>query len=196
MSDKIANSSEANLDSHGSGETTAYAITLKYTGEVTEIITAKSLEEAVEYLKKKHLPEDRHGDKSDWPDFMRCDFGSEIYKPEKSETIQSPASGASLPPRTGSAIPRALFSCSNKYCREEVSYHADQLYWYAQEKRWVCENCWDNLPDPTDEEGRPTRGVTLAEHIIGGDFKAVALLQNDQAQRRAPETGVAGKETQ
>jgi hypothetical protein len=86
--------------------------------------------------------------------------------------------GASVPASDGSAIPRALFSCSNKYCREEVSYYADQLYWYDQEKRWVCDNCWDNLPDPTDEDGRPTRGVTLAEHIIGGDFKAIALVRN------------------
>lgn len=72
---------------HVSGETTAYVITLKYTGEVTEVITAKSLEEAVEYLKKKHLPEDGHGDKSDWPDFMQCDFGSEIYKPENWDLV-------------------------------------------------------------------------------------------------------------
>jgi hypothetical protein len=83
-----------------------------------------------------------------------------------------------LPPANGSAIPRALFSCSNEYCRQEVSYYADQLYWHAAEKRWVCENCWDDLPGPTDDDDRPTRGVTLAEHIIGGDFKAVVLLQN------------------
>ena len=91
--------------------------------------------------------------------------------------------GALLPPATGSAIPRALFSCSNEYCCDEVSYHADQLYWHAAEKRWVCENCWDELPGPTDEDGPPTRGITLAEHIIGGDFKAVTLLQNDRGER-------------
>lgn len=87
--------------------------------------------------------------------------------------------GAALPASDGSAIPRALFSCSNEYCREEVSYHADQLYWHAAEKRWVCENCWDNL------DGRPPRGITLAEHIIGGDFKAVTLLQNEKAHPTA-----------
>lgn len=96
--------------------------------------------------------------------------------------------GASLPSKNGSAIPHALFSCSNKCCREEISYHADQLYWYAQENRWVCENCWEHLPGPTDEDGSPTRGVTLAEHIIGGDFKAVALLQNDLHQTTAINT--------
>ena len=94
-------------------------------------------------------------------------------------------SGASLPASDGSAIPRALFSCSNEYCREEVSYHADQLYWHAAEKRWVCENCWDELPGPTDDDGRPTRGITLAEHIIGGDFKAVTLLQNAEGEPQA-----------
>lgn len=110
--------------------------------------------------------------------------GLEARRPKQTQILNmskataQPESGASLPPRNGSAIPRALFSCSNEYCREEVSYHADQLYWYAQEKRWVCENCWDNLPGPTDEDGSPTRGVTLAEHIIGGDFKAVTLLQS------------------
>lgn len=78
-----------------------------------------------------------------------------------------------LPAADGSEIPSALFSCSNEYCGAEVSYHADQLYWYAAEKRWVCENCWGDLPGPTDEDDRPCRGVTLAEHI-----KAVALLQN------------------
>lgn len=105
------------------------------------------------------------------------------------ENVQQPSNpaGAGLPAADGSAIPRALFPCSNDYCREEVSYHADQLYWHAAEKRWVCENCWDDLPGPTDEEGRPMRGITLAEHIIGGDFKAVALLQNSEVtQTRSP----------
>lgn len=84
-----------------------------------------------------------------------------------------------MPAADGSDIPRALFSCSNDYCGAEVSYYADQLYWYADEKRWVCEFCWDNLPGPTDEDGRPTRGVTLAEHIIGAAFSAVVLLKNN-----------------
>lgn len=97
--------------------------------------------------------------------------------------------GESLPASDGAAIPRALFSCSNQYCREEVSYHADQLYWHAAEKRWVCENCWDDLPGPTDDDGHPTRGITLAEHIIGGDFKAVTLLQNDRGELPRPVSG-------
>lgn len=90
-----------------------------------------------------------------------------------------------VPESDGSTIPRALFSCSNDYCREQVSYHAEQLYWYAAENRWVCENCWDDLPVPTDEDVRPTRGMTLAEHIIGGDFNAVMLLSNDKVSQPA-----------
>lgn len=82
------------------------------------------------------------------------------------------------PPADGSSVPRALFSCSSDGCAEEVSYHADQLYWYPNETRWVCEYCWDNLPWIDDEGCSLGRGITLAEHIIGRDFKAVLLLQN------------------
>ena len=80
------------------------------------------------------------------------------------------------PPLDGSSIPRALFSCSNKCCAQETSYPADMLYWDGVGSRWVCEFCWDDLPAPTDEDDKLTRGVTLAEYIIGGDFKAVQLL--------------------
>ena len=101
------------------------------------------------------------------------------------ETVnEAPAQGTLAAP-TGSAIPRALFSCSNTYCAEEVSHHADDLYWYAAEQRWVCEQCWDNLPAPTDEAGNPTRGITLAEYIIGRQLPAVALLQNVKSSRDA-----------
>ncbi len=59
----------------------------------------------------------------------------------------------------GSDIPEALYSCSNRYCAQDVSYYADQLYWYARQKRWVCENCFGDLPDS------PKRGIALEGYI-------------------------------
>lgn len=75
-------------------------------------------------------------------------------------------------------IPRALFSCSEEACRAETVYPADELYWNAIKRRWVCLDCWDVLPPDTNTDGSPTRGVTLAEFLIGGDFKAEVLLKN------------------
>lgn len=96
------------------------------------------------------------------------------------------ASGNVSDPASGCAVPQALFSCSNEYCRPEVSYPADMLYWFDAEKRWVCEMCWDDLPAPTDDDGKLTRGITLAEYIIGHQLPAVALLHNDQAHALRP----------
>jgi hypothetical protein len=80
-------------------------------------------------------------------------------------------------------LPRPLFSCSIDGCQEEVSYHADQLFWYEQDKNWVCENCWDDLPRIGDEdEGEvPERGVSLEAHILGLSLSAADLLQNVRA---------------
>ena len=61
-------------------------------------------------------------------------------------------------------IPRVLFSCSDKYCAREVSYHADQLWWYDAERRWVCDCCWEELPAFGDGV-LPQRGLTLDEYI-------------------------------
>jgi hypothetical protein len=81
------------------------------------------------------------------------------------------------PPADGSSIPQAVFSCSFACCREEVSYPADMLHWYAQERRWVCDLCWDRLPGIGDDCDIPTKGMSLAEHIIAGGFKAGAMLK-------------------
>lgn len=75
-------------------------------------------------------------------------------------------------------IPQALFPCSNTWCSQEVSYHADQLYWYEAGKKWVCEYCWDELP--ADEGGNsPSRGISLMKHITAVNPLAVALLGLD-----------------
>jgi hypothetical protein len=97
--------------------------------------------------------------------------------PPSDQANRAAEANASLPASDGSAIPRALFSCSNECCAEEVSYHADELYWYSQDNRWVCENCWCDLSYITEEDGRPGRGITLADHIIAGSFNAMVLLQ-------------------
>jgi hypothetical protein len=67
-------------------------------------------------------------------------------------------------------IPQALFSCSNTFCAQEVSYYADQLYWFSAEGRWVCENCWEQL------EGEPPRGVRLDRYIAETGVSAAELV--------------------
>lgn len=39
-------------------------------------------------------------------------------------------------------IPRALYPC--KHCAEDYSWPAEDLYWSAITKAWVCESCWDD----------------------------------------------------
>lgn len=68
-------------------------------------------------------------------------------------------------------FPRALFCCSNDFCAEEVSYHADQIYWRESDQTWLCDECWDNIPE--DEE----RGIRLDKFIEQSNLPATALLQ-------------------
>lgn len=60
-----------------SAKTTAYAIKLRFFGEmeVTEIIDAATLSDAVAFLLRKHIPEEG------WPDFIKHEFSSKIYRP-------------------------------------------------------------------------------------------------------------------
>jgi hypothetical protein len=62
-------------------------------------------------------------------------------------------------------IPQALFSCSEEGCREETTYPADMLNWYEQESRWVCDNCWDELPALNEECDMPEKGETLENYL-------------------------------
>lgn len=55
--------------------------------------------------------------------------------------------------------PDALYPC--KYCRDEYSWPADDLYWSEKSKAWVCSNCWD------DEHDGENRGIRLDEHMKG-----------------------------
>ncbi len=56
-------------------------------------------------------------------------------------------------------IPQALFSCGFDYCRLEVSYHADQLRWCADENKWVCDFCWENIDSDVE------KGIRLDEYL-------------------------------
>lgn len=95
----------------------------------------------------------------------------------------SKPSKATLTEATGYAGPHALFSCSNKYCQVECSYPADMLYWYEREKRWVCENCWDDLDYENEGEDRPQMGMTLEAYIVQNRLMAAEILHNGGTQR-------------
>lgn len=76
-------------------------------------------------------------------------------------------------------IPHPLFSCAFSGCTEEVSYESDSLFWYAAGKKWVCENCWENLPRiGADEESElPKLGPSLEAYILASSLSAADLLQ-------------------
>jgi len=81
-----------------------------------------------------------------------------------------------LAPATGYAIPKAYFPCSNRYCAEETCYDAQQLYWYEKERRWVCENCWDDLDYENEGEDRPEKGVSLETYIKSQKLSAESII--------------------
>lgn len=56
-------------------------------------------------------------------------------------------------------LQKPLFSCSNKYCQEDRSYYADQLFWYDKEERWLCEFCLENFPEGSE-------GIRLDKYLI------------------------------
>ena len=78
------------------------------------------------------------------------------------QTIELPDSVArhSLRAATGSAlpIPGALYPC--EICREDYSWPADDLYWSARVKAWICGECWDDHDDAHGE-----RGIRLDDEI-------------------------------
>jgi len=38
-------------------------------------------------------------------------------------------------------IPEALYGCSNDWCATEHSFPPDDLSWYHEGQRWVCDYC-------------------------------------------------------
>ena len=66
---------------------------------------------------------------------------------------------AAPPPASGSAFPRALFSCEEQGCSEEFSFHADEIYWIPSEEKWMCWNC-------TSYHDSPERGISLEEWLM------------------------------
>ena len=47
---------------------------------------------------------------------------------------------------------RALYSCSAEGCREEVSFHADDLR-VLPNGDLICDGCFNNIINPEEEEG-------------------------------------------
>lgn len=93
------------------------------------------------------------------------------------QQTQSAQRGARSAPPSGYAIPEPLFSCSEDGCREECSYTANMLHWYEAGQRWVCENCWENLP-MIDEENMPPIGISLKMWLLRENVSVAALLHN------------------
>jgi hypothetical protein len=79
-------------------------------------------------------------------------------------------------------IPEALFSCSNQYCAEETTYPAEMLYWYEQECRWVCDNCWDDLPPLNEECDMPEKGETLQDYLDRHNVQRAEILKGRPKQ--------------
>lgn len=69
-------------------------------------------------------------------------------------------------------LPIALFSCGNKFCADECSYHADQLCWSDSSQKWICDFCWENLPEGTK------KGIRLDKRIASLNLPATALLKD------------------
>jgi len=44
-------------------------------------------------------------------------------------------------------VPEAwiMYPCSQPLCKKFIC-HARLLSWHAEESRWVCDECWPNLP--------------------------------------------------
>jgi len=57
-------------------------------------------------------------------------------------------------------IPEAMYPCSQHSCKESTCY-AQQLHWYEEESRWVCDACWPSLPPI-----RPKKAVSLENYLV------------------------------
>ncbi len=83
-------------------------------------------------------------------------------------------------------IPQAFFACSEAGCAEDTTYPAEMLYWYEPERRWVCENCWENLPppNPDDDDGplHPPRGESLEAYLTRTRPPLATLLDGRKGQ--------------
>ena len=54
-------------------------------------------------------------------------------------------------------IPKPVYPC--KYCANEYSWPATDLFWSNQDQDWVCDDCWD------DRDIEEEKGVCLADEI-------------------------------
>lgn len=66
---------------------------------------------------------------------------------------------------TQKPIPRPLYPC--KYCSDERTWPAEDLFWSELDQDWVCDFCWDDR-GYTREDGTPLNepmGISLADEI-------------------------------
>ena len=73
-------------------------------------------------------------------------------------------------------IPDPLYPC--RYCAEEYSWPATDLWWSERDQDWVCEMCWDEhdrdlVVDARGEYVREERGPSLADEIKAQNVNAV-----------------------
>lgn len=62
-------------------------------------------------------------------------------------------------------IPKALYPC--KYCYEDHTWLAADLYWSDIDQDWVCDPCWSDRDSAWGNDGYidEKRGVSLAAEI-------------------------------
>lgn len=94
-------------------------------------------------------------------------------KPSISQQTQ--AAKVVAAPSPGSVLPAPCYPC--KYCGDEYSWPADDLYWSAAAKGWICTNCWE-YEDHGDHGIRLDKEMQKRTAIITGDMVADAVGEN------------------
>ena len=65
-------------------------------------------------------------------------------------------------------IPEPVYPC--KYCADEYSWPATDLFWSNQDQDWICDDCWDDRDFMTASSGEE-KGVCLADEIKKSEAK-------------------------
>jgi len=61
-------------------------------------------------------------------------------------------------------MPKALYSCSEACC-EGRAYYPDELDWYREGQRWVCDYCWGDLPKINGDGEMPVPGINMEAYL-------------------------------
>ena len=83
-------------------------------------------------------------------------------------------------------IPEPLYPC--KYCADEYSWPATDLFWSNQDQDWICDVCWDDLDFMTASSGEE-KGVCLADEIKKSEAKHDAeVIERETPDFKDPST--------